>query len=194
MILPFMLKSFKVTNLSIVDVSKEAKITNNSFVIKSLDYITDKNVLYITYKLKEESGRTQNLKSMYILRYLDGEKIAEGKQNIILEAGKEGIYKATLISPYNIKGFLKLTLTVSNNNGSQWIVKNVDNSKSYITALPISNNPKKTGLTALILIILASFIYLAATYLYRYNARTKNNFPGIKKKTFIPLDLNKKKK
>jgi hypothetical protein len=196
MLLPFMIKSFNVTNLSIADVSEETKLENEGFVIKSVDYVINGNSLDISYVLKEESGKPQELKVWYVLRYLDGEKVAEGEQNIVLGAGEEGSYKTTLRSPYDIKGFLRLALTVSSEKGSEWAVKYIDNSKSYVTITGFSISDERSGgwIAAISIIVLALITYSVVVYLYRHNARAKNSFPAYREKVFIPLDLREERK
>lgn len=196
MILPFAFKSFKVTNLSIVDVEERTNIKDGQFLIKSIDYVIDGKDLRINYVLKDESGQSRELKADYTLRYLDGDKIAEGSQTIVLERGQESAYKAVLSSPYEIKGYLRLVLTVSSSNSSQWAIKDVDNSKSYITAFAIKdslNEKKPQILLALVLIVLAFIAYWIMLYLYRHNARSSHSFPKGRK-ILIPLDLSKRRK
>ena len=193
MLLPYMLRSYNVTNFSIVDVSENnVPKMGGSFVITSLNYVINGNDLEISYSLKDESGFVQELTAKYVLRDLEGDKIAEGQQNIVLEAGKETSYKAVLHSPYEIKGFLRLALSVSNGTGTELLIKDVDNSKSYVTGLTIGEVASKSagfiGIGILILVV-----YLVYIYLYRHNARVKNVFV-TEEKVFIPLDLGSKKK
>ena len=193
MLLPYMLRSYNVINFSIVDIS-ESSVPNigGGFVIKSLNYVINGNDLEISYSLKDESGSAQELVAKYVLRDLGGDKIADGQQNIVLEAGKETSYKAVLHSSYEINGLLRLALSVSNGTGTELLAKDVDNSKSYITGLTIGEAANKSaGFIGIGVLILA--VYLVYIYLYRHNARAKNIFV-TGEKVFIPLDIGNKKK
>ncbi len=196
MLLPYALKSYNVTNFSIVDISEETQQTETNFIIKSIDYSIEDTNLYISYILKDKSGSSRELKSNSVLRGLDGTKIAESQQTIVLEANQEANYKATLNSPYEIRGFMRLTLTVSDDSGSKWMVKNIDNSKSYITGFAISNTLGSGRLAIILIVVILILIYWIISHQKKHKSEKseKHSIHAHRRKVLIPLHLKDKKK
>ncbi|MDP1695400.1 MAG: hypothetical protein Q8L29_00610 [archaeon] len=191
----FAWNSSNITNMVIIEFNDENKFNSETgFLIKSLDYVINGNKLDITYYLKEEINLPQKLNVESILRSFDGEKISESYQNITLSAGQTKEYKLILDYPLDTNKPLKFSLTISNERGSEWTIKEIGKSRSYITGLTALDLVNEGKVAWILMIVILILVYLIIIYLKRHHARTRNIFPAHKRKVLIPLDLKENNK
>lgn len=182
-----MINSAKITGNAISNNFIVNGGNGGEFNIKSLKYHFDSREIIIDYSLEELTGKDQEISVAYTLRNFDGDKVASGRQDIILSSGQDGNYRARLEMPENAKGAFRLSFSAWNGKESKWAVEEVGSSGMSISGMAVAENTDKTGNIVLMLLILTFIILLVVLYLRRHNARVEAFV--MEKRKLIPFEI-----
>lgn len=168
-------------------VKENVNLEADDFIIKDFGYNFGENFITFDYSVGELAGVDQDLTIVYGVRDYSGNKIAEGRQQVVLGAGQEGKYKARLDLPADAKGFLRLSFTVWNGKDSRWIVREIGKEGASITGMAVSEKVDAAGSWVLSLLILTFITLGVILYLRKHHLRVAKKF--YEKRKLIPFEV-----
>ena len=143
-------------------------VTPTEFDFRFGSYERDKDVLRVNYRLEELVGRRQTISMVYELVNLDSVSVAEGREEVMLEANAEqdGVLEIQL--PKDAFGEFNLLLTLGNGRESLGVERQLFLSSAGLTGLVISDENRRVLTWLVVVLLIAAIFVFAIRYVYNH--------------------------
>lgn len=184
----FIIPFFKL-NASLIFSPAEEKIDvpqiNPNFSVIAVDYKIEKNVLRVSYALKELLKRDRNITSNFSVFDATGKLIAKANQTVVLGALQNATFRVAMFVPQTSR--IRLYVNLANGNYTFSTMKEIG-FRSWFTGFVVAPQEATSASSMIIpLAVMLFVVYLVINYLYKHQARVESILP---KKRFIPLNLS----